>query len=106
MVVLPVGIVSAQNTKGPDWNQKWHQWRGPQANGVAPLGDPPVQWDENTNVKRKAEIAGQGASTPIVWGDQVFVLTAVDTGKAGQKSAEDARPRAARYMLCVTITMV
>jgi len=94
--VLPFGIVSARNTEAPEWNQNWHQWRGPQANGVAPLGDPPVQWDENTNVKWKVEIPGQGASTPIVWGDQVFVLTAVETDKTGEKSAEDARPPAAR----------
>lgn len=62
MVVLPLGIVSGQDYEAPDWNQNWHQWRGPQANGVAPLCDPPVQWDKNTNVKWKAEIPGQGAS--------------------------------------------
>jgi len=43
MVVLPLGIASGQDYKAPDWNQNWHQWRGPQANGVALLGDPPVQ---------------------------------------------------------------
>src|SRR5262245_44384320 len=60
----------------------WHQWRGPLATGMAPKGDPPVRWDEKTNIKWKAAIPGRGASTPIVWGDQVFVLTAVDTGRA------------------------
>ncbi len=94
MVVLPVGIVSARNTEASDWNQNWHQWRGPQANGVAPLGDPPIQWDENTNVKWKVEIPGQGASTPIVWSDQVFILTAVETGKTREKSTDDDDPPA------------
>lgn len=98
VVVFPLGVrwAAAEEDRATDWNQNWHQWRGPQANGVALLSDPPVQWDENTNVKWKVEIPGQGASTPIVWGDQVFVLTAVDTGMAGEKSAEDANPPAAR----------
>jgi outer membrane protein assembly factor BamB len=68
----------------------WHQWRGPDANGFAPKGDPPIQWDEKTNIKWKTPLPGRGSSTPIVWGDQVFVLTAVDTGR--QAEAKDIPP--------------
>jgi len=60
----------------------WHQWRGPEATGLAPKGDPPLKWDDKTNVKWKTAIPGQGSATPIVWGDQVFVVTAIDTGRA------------------------
>jgi len=60
----------------------WHQWRGPEANGMAPQGDPPLKWDDKTNITWKADIPGKGASTPIVWGDQVFIMTAIDTGRA------------------------
>jgi outer membrane protein assembly factor BamB len=63
------------------WLDNWHQWRGPLANGTAPKGDPPVKWDEKTNVKWKTPIPGKGSATPIVWGDRVFVLTALDTGR-------------------------
>jgi outer membrane protein assembly factor BamB len=59
----------------------WHQWRGPLATGVAPKGDPPTTWDAKTNLKWKAPLAGKGSASPIVWGDRVFVLTAVNTGK-------------------------
>src|SRR5262245_48922186 len=59
----------------------WHQWRGPQADGTSPHGKPPVKWDDKTNIKWKTELPGLGSSTPIVWGDLVFVLTAVDTGR-------------------------
>jgi outer membrane protein assembly factor BamB len=59
----------------------WPQWRGPLANGTAPHGAPPVHWDEKTNVKWKIALPGDGSATPIVWGDQVFVLTAIDTGR-------------------------
>jgi outer membrane protein assembly factor BamB len=59
----------------------WHQWRGPRADGTSPHGKPPVRWDDKTNIKWKTELPGLGTSTPIVWGDLIFVLTALDTGR-------------------------
>jgi outer membrane protein assembly factor BamB len=59
----------------------WHQWRGPEANGTAPRGDPPITWDEQTHIKWKAALPGRGSATPIVWGDQVFVLSAIKTDR-------------------------
>lgn len=69
----------------------WHQWRGPEANGVAPAGDPPIEWDQTRNMKWTVEIPGHGKSTPIIWGDRVFLITAVNTGKivAGATKPED-----------------
>lgn len=66
-------------------SQNWHQWRGPHASGVAPGADPPVTWSERENVLWKVPIDGHGSSTPIVWGDKVFLLTAIDTGKVDPK---------------------
>jgi outer membrane protein assembly factor BamB len=72
-----------------DANQFWPQWRGPLATGVAPLADPPLTWNETNHVKWKVKIPGSGDSTPIVWGDRVFILTAIPTGKkAAAKSSE------------------
>lgn len=62
----------------------WPQWRGPQADGTAPHGKPPVKWDSKTNIKWKTELPGLGTSTPIVWGDVVFVLSTLDTGRAAK----------------------
>jgi outer membrane protein assembly factor BamB len=59
----------------------WPHWRGPQTNGTAPNANPPLTWDAETNVKWKAPLPGRGSATPIVWGDQVFVLTAVKTDR-------------------------
>jgi outer membrane protein assembly factor BamB len=59
----------------------WHQWRGPTANGVAIRGNPPLRWSETENIAWKTELPGHGASTPIVWGDQVFILAAVKTDR-------------------------
>ena len=64
-----------------DAEKYWHQWRGPQASGVAPHGDPPIEWSENKNIRWKTEIPGQGHATPIVWDDIVFVTSAVETNK-------------------------
>jgi outer membrane protein assembly factor BamB len=77
--LLPGALGAAEPAADPLDN--WHQWRGPLATGEAPRGNPPLRWDGKTNVKWKAAIPGRGSATPIVWGDRVFVLTAVDTGK-------------------------
>jgi outer membrane protein assembly factor BamB len=67
----------------------WPEWRGPLSNGVAPQGDPPVKWDQKTNVKWKTEIPGQGSSSPIVWGNQIFVTTAVKTDETVEPPPEE-----------------
>ena len=59
----------------------WHHWRGPEANGIASTAKPPTKWSEEKNVRWKAPIDGFGTSTPIVWGNKVFLLTAINTGK-------------------------
>lgn len=69
----------------------WPQWRGPQATGAADSGNPPVTWSETENVRWKVAIGGLGSSTPIIWGDRIYVTTAVDTGKTAPKAA-DHRP--------------
>jgi outer membrane protein assembly factor BamB len=59
----------------------WPHWRGPMAVGVAPdNANPPVRWSETENVKWKARIPGYGTSTPIIWGNRVFILSAIASG--------------------------
>jgi outer membrane protein assembly factor BamB len=65
-----------QNTEN-----NWPHWRGPNANGFAPKADPPTKWDAKTNIAWKAELPGKGSATPIIWGDRVFVLTAIKTDR-------------------------
>src|SRR5687768_15703461 len=59
----------------------WHQWRGPNGNGLASQGNPPTEWSPEKNIKWKQAIPGRGNASPIVWGDKIFIATAVDTGK-------------------------
>jgi outer membrane protein assembly factor BamB len=83
---LPAATAAAQDF-ARERLDNWHQWRGPDANGTAPKGDPPVTWDEKTNVRWKAPLEGRGSATPVVWGDRVFVLTAIDTGRPADAAA-------------------
>lgn len=69
----------AQRT-GPDPERVWPHWRGPLHTGEAP-GGAPLRWDDATNVSWKVEIPGRGHSSPIVWGDRLFLTTAVPTGR-------------------------
>jgi outer membrane protein assembly factor BamB len=68
---------------------QWPQWRGPLGNGVAPKAEPPLKWSESENVKWKVALPGSGSSTPVVWGDKIFLLTAMPApAKAEAKPAE------------------
>ncbi|MEM8955055.1 MAG: PQQ-binding-like beta-propeller repeat protein [Verrucomicrobiota bacterium] len=71
---------------------QWGQWRGPNATGAAPEGaNPPLEWSEGKNVKWKVPIPGEGSSSAIVWGDKVFVQTAVKVeGDEGAAAGDDA----------------
>ncbi|MEM7558886.1 MAG: PQQ-binding-like beta-propeller repeat protein [Planctomycetota bacterium] len=77
LVVLTFHSCSA---KADDFADNWHQWRGPDSTGVSSTANPPTEWSEEKNVKWKVEIEGRGTSTPIIWGQKVFLLTAIDTG--------------------------
>ena len=61
----------------------WGQWRGPLATGVSETANPPLQWSESENIRWKVEIPGRGSSSPVVWGDRVFVTSAVPVGVDG-----------------------
>lgn len=74
--ILTLMIGQAQTT-----TNDWHQWRGPENNGVSSTATPPLEWSEKKNLAWKAEIGGKGTGTPIVVGDKVFITTAINTGE-------------------------
>lgn len=89
-LVLLLMSTSTRSAETPpaDAEAYWPQWRGPHGTGVAPRGDPPVEWSETNNVKWKTAIPGKGHGSPVVWGDTIFVLSAVATDKRGGASQE------------------
>ena len=56
----------------------WPQWRGPSGQGTSDEKNLPTQWSANTNIKWKTSIAGRGHSSPIVWGNKIFLTTAIE----------------------------
>lgn len=82
-----------QDPKGK--GARWATWRGPDGSGVAPNSNPPTEWSEDNNVKWKVTVPGLGNSTPIIWGDRIYLTTAVETDEEGvAPKLPDARPRA------------
>ncbi|OAI45954.1 hypothetical protein AYO44_12190 [Planctomycetaceae bacterium SCGC AG-212-F19] len=71
----------AADRGGVDPQHAWHQWRGPLGTGVAPHANPPVEWSETKNIRWKAALPGKGHSTPIVWGDTIYLTTAIPFGE-------------------------
>ncbi len=67
--------------------QNWPQFRGPGATGVAEGATQPVKWDASsqTNVRWKTPIPGLSHASPVVWGNKIFVMTAVSSGTDEKK---------------------
>src|SRR5688572_19297380 len=87
-VGLIVGVAARPaTTKDADWPR----WRGPFETGMA-LGDAPTTWSDSKNVKWKVPIPGRGHSSPVLWGDQIFVTTAVPIG-AEPEGEKPVRPQ-------------
>jgi outer membrane protein assembly factor BamB len=55
------------------WAGNWPQWRGPAGDGVSEETNLPLRWSEQSNVVWKCPLPGDGASTPAIWGNAVFV---------------------------------
>jgi outer membrane protein assembly factor BamB len=75
----------------PEANKNWSYWRGPAADGMA-VGDAPLLWSDTQNIKWKATIPGRGHSSPVIWGDKIFVTTAVKIGASTTPEPPVAKP--------------
>jgi outer membrane protein assembly factor BamB len=66
--------------------QNWPSFRGPDGAGVSANAQPPITWNvaSSTNVVWRTPIAGLGHSSPVVWGDRVYVTTATADAPAAQ----------------------
>lgn len=81
---------SRHQAPAPPGLAQWPSWRGPLGTGVAPLAEPPTVFSAERNLRWKTPIPGRGFSTPVVWGDHVFVTTAVPAEEA-RRGVRDRR---------------
>ncbi len=80
-VAILLVVLSFATNSPPNFEKYWPQWRGPSATGVALHANPPLQWNETKNIRWKIEVPGKGLSSPIVWGDHVFITTAIPAAR-------------------------
>ena len=92
VILLPISIIFLFN---PVFGQNkiakgnWPQFRGVQASGVADAPDVPIKWDVKNgfNIKWRAPIQGLGLSSPVVWGNKIFITTVI-----GERHANEPPP--------------
>ena len=95
--------------------ENWPQWRGPSANGISSETNLPVKWSPTENITWKLPLPAWSGSTPIVWGDRIFLnvgengslfLWAVDRNKGAalwkqQLSGGDHRQTQAEHVVAL-----
>jgi outer membrane protein assembly factor BamB len=85
-------VLVALGVAQPAAAQQWSSFRGPDASGVEAAGQPPLTWDvaAGTNVAWSTPIPGLGHSSPVVWGNRVFVTSAVPLAGADGRAEASA----------------
>jgi outer membrane protein assembly factor BamB len=73
-LALIVGITLTVNALAGNWPQ----WRGPDGSGISNEKNLPSEWSPTRNIKWKTPIDGRSHSSPIVWGNRVFLTTAIE----------------------------
>ena len=107
--VAPIGaalMLAATIASDGAGERFWPQWRGPHATGVSRHATPPIEWSETKNVRWKVEIPGRGSSSPVVWGDHLFLLSAVPVGvdgPASHQSRSTMQPRDVHRFIVLAI---
>lgn len=84
---------SAEGQNAIDPAKQWSQWRGPMGTGVAPHGDPPIEWSEQHNVRWKVDVPGHGLSAPIIWGDRIYLQTAIPVNPKSEEEGDQPEAR-------------
>ena len=76
--VAAVLLLAATAVPGVVGAENWPAWRGPTGDGVSAETNLPVEWDTERNIAWKLAMPAWSGSTPIVWGDRIFLNVAVD----------------------------
>lgn len=69
--VVALGLVATAALRA----ENWPHWRGPDNNGVARVAGLPIRWSESKNIAWKLPLPGKAGSTPVIWGDRIFLTS-------------------------------
>lgn len=85
LFLLPIGAALSAGHEAHEHeneHENWPQWRGPHSNGAADEhANPPIEWSETKNIQWKTPLPGVGHSTPAVWQERIYVLSAARNGR-------------------------
>jgi len=92
LAVTGLGFITENAEAG-----NWPQWRGPDGSGISREKNLPSEWSPTKNIKWKVPIDGRSHSSPIVWGNRIFLTTAVEGSavpgaKAVNHTGDDGKP--------------
>lgn len=72
-IIFSLSLVSCNQQQT---QRSWSHFRGSQLNGISEETDFPIFWNDSTNIEWKVEIEGKGWSSPVIFGDQIWLTTA------------------------------
>jgi outer membrane protein assembly factor BamB len=78
LVTVVTTFICSPVTSTSKAEPNWSQWRGPDSQGISPETGLPTEWGTGKNIKWKTPIPGRGHSSPIVWGDRIFLTTSFE----------------------------
>lgn len=78
IVGISLGFAALSFFAGKVSAGNWPQWRGPDGSGISTEKNLPSEWSPTKNIKWKTPIDGRAHSSPIVWGNRVFLTTAIE----------------------------
>ena len=93
VIALFVAGAATVSAREPNPAETWPGFRGHEMTGVAPSAKLPDRWSTTDHVKWAVPIAGHGWSSPIVWGDTVFMTSAISSQPVQEADARSLRQR-------------
>jgi outer membrane protein assembly factor BamB len=76
--VLVIGVAFVIRVSPARVDENWSQWRGPDGLGISAATDYVEAWGPEKNIAWKTAVPGRGHSSPIVWGNRLFITTSIE----------------------------
>lgn len=92
LFIFAAALFVAAPTRSQSDPSHWPEWRGPFFNGMARTGAP-TEFSDTKNIKWRLAIPGRGFSTPVIWGNRMFLTTAIPTGKTDASGLKPSHPQ-------------
>jgi putative pyrroloquinoline-quinone binding quinoprotein len=75
---LLIAVLVSTGASAMAAGENWPQWRGPGGQGISTEADVPTDWQPDRNIAWKVVLPGSGHSSPVVWGDRIFLAAAIE----------------------------